>query len=135
MEFVRGSVMESVTNLGSYKKVASVYFPFSMEMGGARRDPGEFTKIILDTVEANVPIDASEVQNACYQTGQVRREGVLRCQKLTLCGAIFAAPLLFGQAQVRFDSGTVSGLPARNIGSAMMSGRITSVSAVNKAAA
>ena len=45
--------------------------------------------------------------------------------KLTLCGVIFAAPLLFGQAQVRFDSGTVSGLPARNIGSAMMSGRIT----------
>ena len=60
MEFVRGSVMESVTNLGSYKKVAGVYFPFSMEMGGARQDPGDFTKIILDTVEANVPIDASQ---------------------------------------------------------------------------
>src|SRR5438093_13033508 len=31
----------------------------------------------------------------------------------------------------RFDAGTISGLPARNIGSAMMSGRIAAVTAVN----
>ncbi len=35
-------------------------------------------------------------------------------------------------AQVRFDSGTISGLPARNIGSAQMSGRIAAVSAVRQ---
>ena len=35
-----------------------------------------------------------------------------------------AATLLLSQSQVRFDAGTVSGLPARNIGSAAMSGRI-----------
>ncbi len=32
---------------------------------------------------------------------------------------------------MRFDSGTISGLPARNIGSAAMSGRISAVDAVN----
>ena len=31
----------------------------------------------------------------------------------------------------RFDAGTISGLPARNIGSAEMSGRVAAVSAVD----
>jgi len=35
------------------------------------------------------------------------------------------------QKQPRFDSGAISGLPARNIGSAQMSGRIAAVTAVN----
>ncbi len=35
------------------------------------------------------------------------------------------------QQPVKFDSATVSGLPARNIGSAMMSGRIAALDAVN----
>ncbi len=40
-------------------------------------------------------------------------------------------PLCSGAAQqsVRFDSGTISGLPARNIGSATMSGRISALTA------
>ena len=37
-----------------------------------------------------------------------------------------------GQAAYRFDSATVSGLPARNIGSATMSGRIAAVDAVEQ---
>jgi photosystem II stability/assembly factor-like uncharacterized protein len=36
------------------------------------------------------------------------------------------------QKPVKYDSGTVSGLPARNIGSATMSGRIAAVTAVNE---
>ncbi len=44
------------------------------------------------------------------------------------------APLVMAQAQtpVRFDAGTISGLQARNIGSAEMSGRIAAVAAVNQ---
>src|SRR5260370_8023146 len=44
---------------------------------------------------------------------------------------LLVAPALFAQAPVRFDAGTISGLPARNIGSAQMSGRIAAVAAVN----
>jgi photosystem II stability/assembly factor-like uncharacterized protein len=44
---------------------------------------------------------------------------------------LLAVPALFAQAPVRFDAGTISGLPARNIGSAQMSGRIAAVTAVN----
>jgi len=47
-----------------------------------------------------------------------------------LLAATLALPL-FAQPPVRYDSGTVSGIPARNIGSATMSGRIAAVAAVN----
>ncbi len=45
--------------------------------------------------------------------------------------ALSAAVAMHAQAPVRYDAGTVSGLPARNIGSAQMSGRISAVAAVN----
>src|SRR6201981_2017687 len=48
-------------------------------------------------------------------------------------GAILCASLQAGaQAPYRFDAATVSGLPARNIGSATMSGRIAAVDAVEE---
>src|SRR3954453_50989 len=50
---------------------------------------------------------------------------------LLLAVAALVVTSLVAQAPVRFDSGTVSGLPARNIGSAQMSGRIAAVTAVD----
>jgi photosystem II stability/assembly factor-like uncharacterized protein len=53
-------------------------------------------------------------------------------QKLRLTLIVpFCATLLLAQSQVRFDAGTVSGLRARNIGSAQISGRIATIAAVN----
>src|SRR5579862_9368109 len=45
--------------------------------------------------------------------------------------ALISSAALMAQTPVRYDAGTVSGLPARNIGSAQMSGRIAAVAAVN----
>ena len=42
------------------------------------------------------------------------------------------ASLCHAQAPYRYDAATVSGLPARNIGSATMSGRIAAVDAVEE---
>jgi photosystem II stability/assembly factor-like uncharacterized protein len=42
------------------------------------------------------------------------------------------AALAVAQNSVKFDSATISGLPARNIGSAMMSGRIAAIDAVDQ---
>jgi len=44
----------------------------------------------------------------------------------------FLALALFAQQPVKFDAATVSGLPARNIGSATMSGRVAAIDAVEK---
>jgi photosystem II stability/assembly factor-like uncharacterized protein len=49
-----------------------------------------------------------------------------------LVGVLSLMPLLAQQTPVRFDSGTISGLPARNVGSARMSGRVAAVAAVNQ---
>jgi photosystem II stability/assembly factor-like uncharacterized protein len=54
--------------------------------------------------------------------------------RIILCAMVCVLMLgiaVFGQ-NIRFDSGTISGLPARNIGSATMSGRIAAVDAVNQ---
>jgi outer membrane lipoprotein-sorting protein len=59
--FVRGAVEESMTNLGSYKLVEGVYFPFSMEMG-SKQNPGDMAKITVEKYEANIPVDASLFQ-------------------------------------------------------------------------
>jgi photosystem II stability/assembly factor-like uncharacterized protein len=50
---------------------------------------------------------------------------------LALALAFLPAGILLPQAPIRYDSGTISGLPARNIGSAEMSGRIAAVTAIN----
>src|SRR5215469_11991897 len=54
--FIRGSVRESVTLLGSYKPVNGVYLPTSLEVG-AKNDPDGRGKITLQKIEANVAID------------------------------------------------------------------------------
>jgi len=56
--FVHGSVRESFTEMGCYKQVEGVYFPFMME-SGSPQNPGETSKITVDKIEANVPLDAA----------------------------------------------------------------------------
>jgi hypothetical protein len=58
IQFIRGSVRESFTNLGSYKLVNGVYFPFTIEQGN-KQSP-DAIKITFDKIEANVPANASD---------------------------------------------------------------------------
>jgi len=51
--------------------------------------------------------------------------------RLLLC-ALLLCVVALGQQSIKFDAATVSGLPARNIGSATMSGRIAAVDAVTQ---
>src|SRR2546428_4853897 len=55
-----------------------------------------------------------------------------RCTRAVLISLfiIFLASSIFAQQPLKFDAATVSGLPARNIGSATMSGRIAALGAV-----
>jgi hypothetical protein len=54
-QFIRGSVRERVTELGSYKPVNGVYFPFAIETG-PKRNPDAAAKITFEKIEANVDI-------------------------------------------------------------------------------
>src|ERR671925_637414 len=55
-----------------------------------------------------------------------------RCTRAVLKSLLisFLLPPVFAQQPLKFDAATVSGLPARNIGSATMSGRIAALDAV-----
>src|SRR5213594_3976317 len=55
-----------------------------------------------------------------------------RCTRavLTSLFIVFLASSVLAQQPLKFDAATVSGLPARNIGSATMSGRIAALDAV-----
>ena len=54
-QFIRGSIRERVTEVGSYKHVNGVYYPFSIETG-PKRNPGARAKITFEKIEANVEI-------------------------------------------------------------------------------
>jgi len=58
-QFIRGSVRESVTMLGSYKPVNGVMYPFFIE-SGPKNNPDQRGKITVTKMEANVPIEDSE---------------------------------------------------------------------------
>ncbi len=58
-EFIRGSVRENAANLGSYKPVAGVMFPFSIA-SGPKNDLTSWQTFTVDKLEANVPLDISE---------------------------------------------------------------------------
>jgi hypothetical protein len=59
VQFIRGSVQETFRNLGSYKQVAGVYFPFSIE-AGSKQSPEDASKITIEKIEANVVVNPQE---------------------------------------------------------------------------
>jgi len=59
VQFIHGSVRDSFSEMGSYKLVNGVYFPFAME-SGSPRNPGETGKVTIDKIEANVAMDPAQ---------------------------------------------------------------------------
>lgn len=57
-EFIRGSIRESVTEMGSYKPVAGVMFPFSISQGSKANPAAQTTT--LEKIEVNVAIDKAD---------------------------------------------------------------------------
>jgi hypothetical protein len=57
-EFIRGSVRESVIELGSYKPVAGVMYPYSISQG-TKANPASQTTTV-EKIEVNVPIDKAD---------------------------------------------------------------------------
>ncbi len=60
-EFIRGAVRENVTDLGSYKSVSGVMFPFSVN-GGPKDDPSSWQSVTYQKIEVNVPLQDSDFE-------------------------------------------------------------------------
>ena len=54
IQYIRGSVRESLSEFGSYKLVNGVYFPFSIASGS--KESADRSQLTFDKIEANVPI-------------------------------------------------------------------------------
>jgi hypothetical protein len=57
-EFIRGSVRESVVELGSYKPVNGVMYPYSISQGSKANPAAQTTTV--EKIEVNVPIEKAD---------------------------------------------------------------------------
>jgi hypothetical protein len=58
-EFIRGSVRENAFDLGSYKPIGGVMYPFSIA-SGPKNDPTSWQTVTVEKIEINVPLDAAD---------------------------------------------------------------------------
>jgi photosystem II stability/assembly factor-like uncharacterized protein len=142
---VRGAEREYETSFGDYKSVDGWYLPFAVETG-VKGSPFRQT-INYETIEANValpnarfskpgaaaPADDAETPAVTDASQTLPRTEGAEGQPVT---AGESAPVSGSTATttggVKIDSDTFSGLGARNIGSAAMSGRISALDAVRE---
>jgi|GEM_PF-19269 len=153
---VRGAEREYETILGDYKSVNGYYMPFSMEQG-QKGSPFRST-IQWEKIEANVPVSNARFAkpSASGTPAQDRQpQGVDASETLPkaepqqmatqqpLSQSDTPPPPAMGAGgdttsspeparPTKVDSETISGLGARNIGSAEMSGRVAAVTAVHE---
>ena len=123
MHKVRGSLEISETDLGGYQQVAGVWIPFSVESGG-KGGPRGF-RVTVERAEVNVAAD-----DAWFRVPTQPVTRVIVPGPPDKVAPVAQPP--HKDEPVVLDSGTISGIGARNIGSAAMSGRIAAVAAYNE---
>src|SRR5262249_39434640 len=126
---VRGAERETETVFGDYKSVNGWYLPYSMEFG--RKGSQNRQKITFSKIEANAPIAHSRF--VMPGSAVPRETESVAAAAPTATPPEAAAPVVQqSNKPVTIDSETISGLGARNIGSAAMSGRIAAIDAVHE---
>jgi photosystem II stability/assembly factor-like uncharacterized protein len=125
--FVRGSEEVSETDYGSYEQVAGVWIPFSFESG--RKGAPRSAQILVERIEVNVDADDATFR---FPSGKAVTRVVLAGPAKGESKPASVKPPAAGQSAPVVDGAVISGLGARNIGSATMSGRISAVAARNE---
>ena len=122
----QGAKVEVETDLGDYEKVNGVYFPFSIEAG--RKGSSDKQKTIIEKAEANIPVDDSDVR---FSRPKLQNNFTIihAHSQIFLFSLALALPALRSAREAPYSSATISGLGARNIGSATMSGRVAAIAA------
>jgi photosystem II stability/assembly factor-like uncharacterized protein len=120
---IRGAERVSETDLGNYAQVAGVWLPFSVESG--RKGRPRSARYAIEHAEVNVPIDDAVFQMPAPGTPIVR---VVLPDPHAATPAVTPPPAS-EPTQTVMDSAVISGLGARNIGSAAMSGRVAALAA------
>lgn len=119
---VRGVESITETDFGSYQQVAGVWMPFALE-SGQQGGPRNF-KLNIVAAEPNVAVDDALFRFPAAGSGRSVIAG-----PAGPAAKVVAPPLAAEVAVPVLDAGSISGLGARNIGSATMSGRISALAA------
>ena len=125
---VRGAEQVAETDLGNYAQVAGVWMPFSIESG--RQGGPKNARITVEQAEANVELDDALFRYPA-QKGSVAR-AIIAAPAGAPASTKPPPPPTAKTAAPAADSSVLSGLEARNIGSATMSGRISAVTGFNE---
>jgi photosystem II stability/assembly factor-like uncharacterized protein len=129
---VRGTERISEADLGSYEQVDGLWIPFSIDAGAKGRPRS--ARITIERAEVNVDADDSMFRFPPAGT-PIGRAVIAGPASAASAPARVSPPSPSagpGARAPKFDSATLSGLGARNIGSAAMSGRIAAVAARNE---
>jgi photosystem II stability/assembly factor-like uncharacterized protein len=124
---VRGAEQTSETDYGNYAQVAGVWMPWSIESG--EKGGPRTSRVVVERAEVNVAADDGLFRFPVPVTAVTR--AILPGPATAATDAAAARPPA-AAGPPRFDDGVLSGLGARNIGSAAMSGRISAVAARNE---
>ena len=131
---VRGAEREFEVELGDYKAVNGWLLPFAFAVGGKGSSSADKAQYAWQRIDANVPLDdrlfAKPAAGAPARPGGEPRDTPLPAAATPHANPPPARPAAGPAAPV--DSETTSGLGARNIGSAAMSGRVAAVTAVHE---
>ncbi len=124
---IRGVPQFTETDLGSYMQVEGVWLPFSIESGpkGAPRE----ARFTIERADANVAAEDSLFRFPAPGAATARaipegKGAAAQPTRESRAKATAPPPVL--------DAGVISGLSARNIGAAVMSGRISAIAARNE---
>jgi len=117
---IRGSERVTETDFGAYAQIDGVFIPTSMESG--RKGGPKTQRITLESIRANVPLDDGIFR---FPEGPGKR-AIVPPERPTPLSAPAPAPKGPAKAPA-IEAGVISGLNARNIGSATMSGRIAAI--------
>ena len=120
---VRGSERVIETDFGSYVQVNGVWLPGSIETG--QKGQPKNSRFSMDWADASGAADDALFH---FPAQKPARELFAPANPAPLPAA---APRSATERAVTLDSGVISGLGARNIGSATMSGRISALAAYN----
>ena len=145
---VRGADREFEVDLGDYKEVNGWYLPFSTAIGLKGSSSANKTQIAWERIEVNVALDnqrfakpvtgAPPGSSADAGAAPTRAPASPERPRPSEAGKPMATSPVQGPVNsrglpvARVDSETTSGLGARNIGSAAMSGRIAAIAAVHE---
>jgi len=128
---VRGTERISEADFGSYENVDGLWIPFSIEAGAKGRPRN--VRVTVERAEPNVEVDDAifRFPPAGTPIGRAVVAGPASQAPAASHTGAPASPSARASATPKFDSGILSGLGARNIGSATMSGRIAAVAGRN----